>query len=104
MQTLPIIDSPSQTLSATLGGQNCKLTLRTFSTGLYLDLSVSGQAIVSGAVCVDRALLVRAAYTGFVGDLMFLDTQGTDDPSSPGLGTRFVLLYIEPGDIEAAAA
>jgi len=99
MLTVPIIDAPSQTLSATLGGQNCRLSLRTFTTGLYLDLYINDTPIVVGAVCLDRCLSIRAAYTGFVGDLMFVDTQGNDDPSSPGLGTRFVLVYLEASDL-----
>ena len=40
-----------------------------------------------------------SSYLGFVGDLMFSDTQGTSDPSSPGLGTRYLLMYIEASDL-----
>jgi len=34
------------------------------------------------------------SYTGFVGQLMFVDTQGFDDPISSGFGTRFQLQWL----------
>jgi hypothetical protein len=42
---------------------------------------------------------VRSAYLGFVGDLCFFDTQGTEDPTSPGLGTRYLFVYLEAADL-----
>ena len=102
MQQLPIIDAPSQTLSANLDGQYCRITLRTFATGLFCDLYIGGTLIIGGVVCQNLNPIVRNTYLGFVGDLIFLDQQGSDDPSSPGLGTRFVLMYLEASDLGTA--
>ena len=102
MQTIPITDAPSQTLSAVLAGQSCNVKIHTRQESLYLDLYVNNVLILAGAAGRDRVLIVRDTYLGLVGDLMFIDTLGSSDPSYPGLGSRYTLLYITPADIEAA--
>lgn len=102
MQQLPIINAASQTLTVNLGGQYCRFTIRTLSTGLFCDVYVNDVLIVGGVICQDRNLLVRNSYLGFIGDLMFIDTQGLDDPSFPGLGARFMFIYLEVADLDAA--
>jgi hypothetical protein len=99
MQIVPIIDSYSQTLTITLGGQSCRIDLKTRSTGLYCDLYVNDTLIIGGVVCRNLKKIVINGYLGFVGDLLFSDMQGVDDPSSPGLGTRYLLMYAEASDL-----
>ncbi len=99
MQPIPITNVPSQTLNATLGGQDCTINLRTLTTGLFLDLIVAGVPLVNSVICQDRNLLVREPYIGFVGDLCFIDTQGTEDPQYAGLGERWQLVYLSPSDL-----
>lgn len=99
MQLVPIIDVPAQTLSISLGGQSCRIDLKTRSTGLYCDLYVDDALKVGGVVCRNLARIVINGYLGFVGDLMFSDTQGVNDPASPGLGTRYLLMYAEASDL-----
>lgn len=99
MQIVPIIDAYSQTLTITLGGQSCRIDLKTRATGLYCDLYVNDVLKVGGVVCRNLARIVINSYLGFVGDLMFSDTQGAADPSSPGLGSRFLLFYLEAADL-----
>ena len=99
MQQIPIIDTASQVLSATLGGQTVQLTLRSMSTGVYCDVYLNGALMLAGVACQNQNLIVRNGYLGVPGDLMFTDTQGSDDPVSPGLGSRFLLMYIEPSDL-----
>jgi hypothetical protein len=94
MQTIPLAATPSQSLSVTLAQQNCGINVYQKSTGLYLDLFVAGNRVMSGVLCRDRVYLVRQAYLGFSGDLAFVDTQGEDDPQCTGLGTRWQLVYI----------
>ncbi len=95
MQTIPLVATPSQRLTVTLAQQNCGLALYQKRTGLYLDLYIAGTLLVSAALCRDRIYLVRQAYLGFAGDLAFMDSQGSDDPQYTGLGTRWLLYYIE---------
>lgn len=94
MQTIPISAVPSQSLQVTLGTQNCKINIYTLSTGMFLDLFVNNDPILTGIICRDRLKLIRLAYLGFIGDLAFIDTEGTDDPVYTGLGTRFLLVYL----------
>ncbi|MFL9904279.1 hypothetical protein PQR71_40180 [Paraburkholderia fungorum] len=102
MLTIPIADTYSQTFSVQLAGQNCTLNVYQKSTGLYIDLYVAGSLIIGGVVCQNLNRIVRDVYLGFVGDLCFYDTQGMNDPSSPGLGTRYQLIYLETSDLNGA--
>lgn len=99
MQTIPLTDKYSQTVSAQLGGKSCRLNLYQKSTGFFCDVYVNDALCVGGVICQNQNLLIRNNYLGFVGDLMFQDTQGTDDPSSPGLGTRYQLCYLSVADL-----
>jgi hypothetical protein len=98
MQIIPLTAVPSQTLSIVLNQQNCAIKVYTLSTGLFLDLYLEGTLILSAIICRDRVQLVRQPYLGFVGNLAFMDTEGTEDPEYTRLGSRFVLMYLEPDE------
>jgi hypothetical protein len=119
MQIVPLAPNPNQTLQIVLAGQNCAIELRSLDGYATTDtvsfdgaqpyiafsLEVSGVSITRTQNCLNRKrLLVNRQYLGFVGDFMFIDTQGQDDPQYTGLGTRWLLVYIEAADLEAAAA
>jgi hypothetical protein len=70
--------------------------------GLFCDLSVNNVLIIGGVLCFNLNRIVRDLYLGFVGDLMFSDTQGTSDPLSPGLGSRYQLFYLTLTDLNGA--
>lgn len=101
MQQVQISDVVSQTSSTQLGGQNCTLNIYQKSTGLFIDVIKDGALIIGGVICQNQNRIVRDVYLGFIGDLEFYDTAGTDDPTTPGLGTRYVLLYLELADLGA---
>lgn len=92
---IPLAPVPSQTLAVALANQNCTIKLYTRLTGLYLDLLVSDIPICTGIVCLDRNIIVRAAYLGFQGDLVFIDSQGVSDPTYDGLGSRYNLVWLD---------
>jgi len=69
------------------------------STQIFCDLYVNNTLIIGGVVCQNLNRIVRDLYLGFIGDLIFQDTQGTSDPFSPGLGTRFQFCYLEVADL-----
>lgn len=69
------------------------------ASALYLDLYVSNVLVLGGIQCLNGVAIVRDSYLGFVGDLAFYDTQGATDPVYTGLGGRYVLAYLSPGDI-----
>lgn len=103
MQIIPISDTFSQTLSVQLAGQNCTINLYQKTTGFYCDLFVNGSLLIGGVICQNLNRIVRSVYLGFIGDLCFFDTQGETDPISPGLGTRYLFIYLEASDLVATS-
>ena len=101
MMVIPVQALPNQQLQAQLGNQACTIELAQAGYGLFCTLYVSGSLIVASALCENLVLIVRDLYRGFVGDLCFIDTQGTADPVFTGLGSRYQLLYLAPGDLTA---
>ena len=100
MVIVPLLDTFNQTINIALGGQSCTINLRqTTQNGLYFTLYVAGQLVIGGVVCENLNLLIRGLYFGFQGDFSFYDTQGTSDPSSPGLGARYQLCYLSLADL-----
>lgn len=99
MLTIPLQAVPSQVVSASLAGQSCQIAVYQLSTGLFCDVSVAGVQVIGGVAAQNMNRIVRDAYLGFIGDLLFIDTQGADDPDYTGLGGRFVLVYLETADL-----
>lgn len=98
MMTVPVSAVGSQTLETVLSGQSVTLAIYQKGPNLYADISLNGAALVTATICRDRVPLVRRAYLGFIGDLVFVDTQGVNDPTYDGLGSRYLLVYLEAGD------
>jgi hypothetical protein len=99
MQIIPLQAVPSQAVTVNLGGQNCQVNVYQKSTGLFCDLYVNNVLIIGGVICQNLNRIVRSAYLGFTGDLFFADQHGTDDPEYTGIGSRFLLYYLEAGDV-----
>ena len=77
-------------------------TLSTPSKVLLFDLTVNGVVITTAALCLNlKRLLINRQYMGIIGDFMFVDTQGENDPQYSGLGSRYQLLYLEQSDLQA---
>lgn len=94
MQTIPLPAVPAPNVSTVVGGQNCQIFLYQKKQGLFFDLNSNGVDIVTGVLCHDCDPLVCIQYSGFEGNFIFVDTQGSDDPQSSGFGTRFFLVYL----------
>jgi hypothetical protein len=109
MQIIPLQAVPSQTLSVSLGTQQCTINVYQKFYGVFLDLyatnTISGplpSLILGGQICQNLNIIVRSLYLGFIGDLAFVDTQGSSNPIYTGLGTRFLLVYLTPSEVLAA--
>lgn len=107
MLIIPTTAERAQVLNVSLNGQNCDIWIYQKSTGLYVDLYVDTTLIIGGVLCLDRNKIVRSAYLGFIGDLFFYDTEAfanaagqftASDPVWSGLGTQFLLYYLEATD------
>lgn len=101
LAVIPLSAVPSQTLSVTLAGQATTIDVNQLSTGLFVDMSVAGVSIVSGQIALNLVRMIRTAYLGFVGDLVFVDTVAASDPDHTGLGGRYQLVYGSEADFGA---
>lgn len=97
VERIPLNPVPSQILSVQLGGRSCRVGVRQRRTGVFVDLYVQDVPMALGVKALDRKFLIRAAYTGFIGDLFFVDTQGESDPQFNGLGSRWQLAWDSDG-------
>lgn len=94
MQSVPLQPIPSQSTKIVLGGQNCQLLINQKPQGIFVDINADGVDIVTSVIARDAVPLVCREYTGFAGNLLFIDTQGSADPTYTGLGDRFSLVYL----------
>jgi hypothetical protein len=99
MQTVPLQAVPNQTLQIVLANQSCVLSIYQAPAALFMDVYVNDVPIVLGVICQNLNRIVRSLYLGFVGDFVYLDTQGTSDPNYSGLGARFQLIYLAASDL-----
>lgn len=100
MQEISLQPSKSQEVQVTLGNQPCRVRLHQRSTGFYIDLWVNDTPVMQGVLCLNCNWLVRYSYLKFSGDLVFVDTQGTDDPWWDGIGDRFKLYYLANEELQ----
>lgn len=94
MQTIPLQAVPSQIVKAVLGGQNCQISVYQKNQGMFVDVGANGAPVVSSILAHNAVPLVCIQYAGFQGNLVFIDTQGTEDPLYTGLGARWNLVYL----------
>lgn len=102
MQQIAIQPVPSQILKVVLGGQNCQIAIYQKNGQIYFDLNSNGVDIVFGVLAHDADALNPRLYAGFAGNLFFIDTQGSEDPTYEGLGSRFVLIYLTADEFASA--
>jgi hypothetical protein len=101
---VPLQPVAAQILTVALANQICRMRVYYRSGhGLFMDLYLSDVIAVAGAPCLDRTKIVRDDYHGFVGDLAFIDTEGSQDPVYTDLGSRYILGYFSPSELIPAA-
>lgn len=107
---VPLQPVPSQTVSVMLNNQACTINVYQKAAHLYVDLLVNNALIIGGVIAENLNVIVRSAYLGFIGDLAFFDTQGSQLPGGPtdpvytGLGSRYVLEYFAPAELPPGVA
>jgi hypothetical protein len=99
MKTIPLQPLPCQIVGVTLANQVCQIKVYQKFFGVFMDLYVNNKLIIGGVICENLNRIVRSLYLGFLGDLQFKDTQGSADVEYHGIGTRFVLQYLEVSDL-----
>ncbi|WP_110798241.1 phage baseplate plug family protein [Cronobacter sakazakii] len=93
MQTISLQPVKGQTLQVSLGGQRVTLRINQRSTGMFIDVALSGAWIAQGVLCLNCNKIIRYPYLKFKGEMFFADTKGDSDPVYDELGSRFKLFY-----------
>ena len=102
MLIVPLQPLPSQTVNALLNNQATTLNVyQKNALGLYVDVLLNNALIIGGVIAENLNRIVRSVYLGFIGDLCFIDNEGSTDPVYTGLGTRYSLAYLETTDLLA---
>lgn len=91
---IPLAATASQTLNVVLNQRLVRLDVYQRSTGLYMNVWLDDLLIVAGVICQNLNPVVHADYLGLGGDFVFVDTQGSEDPTHDGLGGRYVLTFV----------
>lgn len=99
MQSVSIEATAAQSVNVLLDGQACRFQINQKFFGLFIDVYVNDALIIGGVICENLNRIVRSGYLGFLGDLCFLDQEGTSDPVYTGLGTRWILVYLDQSDL-----
>jgi hypothetical protein len=100
MILVPSQPIPNQTLTIQLGNQNVQLNIYQQNYGLFMDVFVNNALIIGGVVCKNLVRIVRNSYLGFIGDFVWYDTtNGNLDPTYDGVGSRYLLVYLEASDL-----
>lgn len=102
MQTIPLQAVPNQTLKFAAGNLAVQLKVYQKLYGLVMDVLINSTPIATGCLCLNQNRVLHNAYLGFPGDLAFVDTQGSQDPSYTGLGSRWRLIYLTTDDVNNA--
>lgn len=94
MQQIPLQAAPSQTTNVILSDQQCQISIYQKPQGLFVDVASNGVSVVSGVLALNAVPIICREYVGFIGNLLFIDTQGTSDPTYDGLGSRYSFVYL----------
>lgn len=62
MQTISLQPVKGQTLQVSLGGQRVTLRINQRSTGMFIDVALSGVWIAQGVLCLNCNKIIRYPY------------------------------------------
>lgn len=100
MILVPTNAVPSQTLTIQLANQNVQLNIYQEPYGMFMDVLVNNSLIIGGVLCKNLVRIVRNAYLNFIGDFVWYDvTEQNLDPTYDGVGSRYLLVYLETTDL-----
>lgn len=98
MVKIPLKQTPSQKLRVVLDGQNCTIRVYYRFGNVYLDLVVGDVVVETGAICRNRASIIKVSNRIFAGGLYFLDLLGDNDPDYTLFNDRYILLYVSASE------
>lgn len=90
---IPLAQLPNQKFNIELSQQQCEFEFITRGVYLYMNLTVNGENLINGQICLNNVDLIQYKHLKFNGRLYFTDTQGSLDPLYYGLNERWLLIY-----------
>ena len=99
MKSIVLQPVPAQQTNVVLDGQACSISVYVKTQCMFFDLAVNGTQVATAIQCKNLVNLVPTSYAGFSGWLLFFDTLGSDDPVYTGLGSRWLLIYLDSADL-----
>ncbi len=91
---IPVLATAAQSLTVQLVGQSVRLDLAQTADGLFADVYQNDALTIGGVLVQNDNPIIRSPYLGFLGDLIFHDTQGgLGNVSYADLGGRVALLF-----------
>ena len=91
--TIPLAQLPNQEFNIELNGQQCEFKFITRGVYMYMNLTVDGNNLINGQICLNNVDLIQYKALKFKGRLYFTDTQGNLDPLYYGLNDRWLLIF-----------
>lgn len=91
---IPLKQIPGQSFMIRLDKQDCSIRLTQRLGVTYSDLMLNNEYIWRGLICHDRSPILKHKSDKFQGNLVFIDFEGTSDPTYSRLDDRFGLFYI----------
>ena len=99
IERIPLQNIPNQELSIILNNQECNIRLIQRNKKMYLSLWIGDDEVWSGLICHDRLPMAQSRTYSLIGNLVFVDTEGAEDPQYNRLGERWRLLYFTSDEI-----
>lgn len=91
---IPLSKDPNQTFITELNGKICEFEIVSRYGYTFMNLTVDGNVQFNGIICQNRTNLLQYKHYTLQGELMFIDTQGNNDPEADGFGERYFLIYV----------
>ena len=100
MNRVPLQAVPSQIVLVNLNNQSVQIAVYQKPEGIFVDVNSNGVDIVIAVQALNGVPLICRQYLGFIGNLIFADTQGMTDPTYEGMSERYALIYLSPEDYD----
>lgn len=95
IRTIPLSAIPAQIVSAVVNEQAFQIEIRQLGGSLFSTTTVDGEIVASSVRAVSRGSITPWPSSVVGTSVVWVDTQGDDDPQYEGLGSRWVLAFEE---------
>lgn len=95
IRTIPLSAIPYQIVSAVVNDQSFQLEIRQLGAFMFVTTIVDGEEVASSVRAVAGQSITPWPSADVNTSVVWVDTQGSDDPQYEGLGTRWLLAFEE---------